>query len=308
MMADEILQADELRVARATGSDAAGQPDAGTLADWSTPRGDGTGLAGRTFADYELLEEIARGGMGVVYKARQRSLNRTVAVKMILAGHLASLADHERFHAEAEAAANLDHPGIVPVFQVGEHEGQHFYSMGFVDGQTLTERLAQGPVAPREAALLARDVAEAVQYAHSQGVVHRDLKPGNILLDRAGRPRVADFGLAKRVASETHLTMTGQVLGTPSFMPPEQARGQTDEIGPSADIYALGAVLYAMLTGRPPFQAATSLDTLNQVLTRDPVPPRQLNAQVPPDLETIVLKCLEKSPARRYRSGQESER
>nr|MCU0978409.1 serine/threonine protein kinase [Pirellulaceae bacterium] len=286
MRAGEMLQADELRVARATGSDAAWQPDAATLGDWSAPRGDGTGLAGRTFADYELLEEIARGGMGVVYKARQRSLNRTVAVKMILAGHLASPADHERFHAEAEAAANLDHPGIVPVFQVGEHEGQHFYSMGFVDGQTLTERLAQGPVAPREAALLTRDVAEAVQYAHSQGVVHRDLKPGNILLDRAGRPRVADFGLAKRVASETHLTMTGQVLGTPSFMPPEQARGQTDEIGPSADIYALGAVLYAMLTGRPPFQAATSLDTLYQVLTRDPVPPRQLNAQVPPDLET----------------------
>jgi formylglycine-generating enzyme required for sulfatase activity/tRNA A-37 threonylcarbamoyl transferase component Bud32 len=254
--------------------------------------------------DYELLEEIARGGMGVVYKARQVSLNRIVAVKMILAGQLATKADHDRFHSEAEAAAVLDHPNIVPVFEVGEHEGQHYFSMGFVDGRSLAARLAEGPLPPKEAAELVATVAGAVDYAHRQGVIHRDIKPSNILIDSKGRPRVTDFGLAKRVDRGSELTATGQVLGTPSYMAPEQAAGQIKAVGPAADVYALGAVLYAALTGRPPFQAATPLETLQQVLTRDPLAVRELNPAVPRDLETIVLKCLDKSVPRRYPTAQ----
>ncbi len=250
--------------------------------------------------DYELLAEIAHGGMGVVYKARQLSLNRLVAVKMVLAGQLATKADHDRFHAEAQAAALLDHPNIVPVFEVGDYEGQHYFSMGYVDGQSLTARLAEGPLPPKEAVELVATVAEAVEYAHRLGVIHRDIKPSNILIDSSGRPRVTDFGLAKRIDSGSDLTATGQILGTPSYMPPEQAAGQVKAVGPAADVYALGATLYAALTGRPPFQSATPLETLKQVIEREPVPLRQLNAAVPRDLETIVLKCLEKSVPRRY--------
>jgi predicted Ser/Thr protein kinase len=259
----------------------------------------------RCFGDYELLDEIARGGMGVVYRARQRSLNRIVALKMILAGQLASDDDIQRFHTEAEAAANLDHPGIVPIYEVGVHRGQHYFSMGYVEGPSLAGRLAHGPLAPREAAQLVKSIAEAVHYAHQQGVIHRDLKPANILLDKSGRPRVTDFGLAKRVSGTSHVTTTGQILGTPSYMPPEQAIGKTDDIGPAADVYALGALLYVLLTGRPPFYAANPLDTLALVLRQEPVAPRQLNAEVPRDLETIVLKCLEKSPLRRYATAQD---
>jgi WD40 repeat protein/tRNA A-37 threonylcarbamoyl transferase component Bud32 len=254
----------------------------------------------RRLGDYELLEEIARGGMGVVYKARQISLNRIVAVKMILAGNLATKADHDRFHCEAQAAALLDHPNILPVFEVGERDGQHYFSMGYIDGQSLGARLAEGLLPPNEAAELVATVAEAVEYAHRQGVIHRDIKPSNILLDSKGRPRVTDFGLAKRLGSGSDLTTTGQVLGTPSYMAPEQAAGQIGAIGAAADVYSLGALLYAALTGRPPFQAATALETLQQVLQREPVALRQLNAAVPRDLETIVLKCLEKPVPRRY--------
>ena len=254
--------------------------------------------------DYELLEEIARGGMGVVYKARQISLGRTVAVKMILAGNLATKADHDRFHQEAEAAALLDHPNILPVFEVGEQEGQHYFSMGYVDGQSLAARLAEGPLPPREAAELVATVAEAVDYAHRQGVVHRDIKPSNILLDKKGRPRVTDFGLAKRLQGGSELTTTGQILGTPSYMAPEQAAGQAGAAGPAADVYSLGALLYTALSGRPPFQAATPLETMHQVLEREPVVLRKLNAAVPRDLETIVLKCLEKLAPRRYATAQ----
>jgi eukaryotic-like serine/threonine-protein kinase len=266
----------------------------------------GVGLApeplsgSRNFGDYELLTEIARGGMGVVYKARQRRLNRTVAVKMILAGQLADHDDVRRFLSEAEAAAGLDHPGIVPVYESGEIAGQHFFSMGFVEGQSLAALLAAGPLPPKRAAELVAQVADAVEFAHQRGVIHRDLKPGNILLDSDGNPRVTDFGLAKRVTGDSGLTRTGQALGTPSFMPPEQASGKIDAIGRPADVYALGAVLYAALTGRPPFQAATPLDTILQVLEQEPVAPRQLNADVPRDLETIALKCLEKEPHKRY--------
>jgi serine/threonine protein kinase/WD40 repeat protein len=257
----------------------------------------------RYFGDYELLEEIARGGMGVVYKARQLSLNRTVALKMILAGQLAGEADVKRFYREAEAAANLDHPGIVPIFEIGQHDGQHYFSMGFVEGTSLSTKLAVGPLPPRDAAALLKQIAEAVQYAHEHGVIHRDLKPGNVLLDKQGRPRVTDFGLAKRVQSASDLTGTGQILGTPSYMPPEQAAGRLDEVRETADVYALGAILYAMLTGRPPFQADNPIDTVMQVLQREPVAPRQLNPKVPIDLETICLKCLEKTTRRRYDSA-----
>jgi WD40 repeat protein len=261
-------------------------------------------LRSRQFGDYELLEEIARGGMGVVFKARQVSLNRVVALKMILSGHLAGPEDVERFRTEAEAAANLDHPGIVPVYEVGCHDGQHFYSMGFVDGRSLAKALVDGPLKPRRAAELVRAIAEAMAYAHQRGVVHRDLKPGNVLLDGSGHPRVTDFGLAKCSQRDSQLTGTGQVLGTPSYMPPEQAASRLAEIGPLSDVYALGAILYTVLVGRPPFQAASAMETLKQVLEQEPVPPRQLNAQIPRDLETICLKCLRKEPAKRYASAQ----
>jgi serine/threonine-protein kinase len=219
------------------------------------------------------LEEIGRGGMGVVYKARQMTLNRVVALKMILAGQLADETDVKRFHTEAEAAANLDHPGIVPIYEVGQHEGQHYFSMGYVEGQSLAARVAQGPLPPHEAAELVQAVAEAVQYAHEKGVIHRDLKPANILLARSDRihavkskspdesghyePKITDFGLAKRVAGDSGLTATGQVLGTPSFMPPEQAAGKLDLITPASDVYALGAIVYTLLTGRPPSRPPT---------------------------------------------------
>jgi WD40 repeat protein/serine/threonine protein kinase len=283
----------------------------------------------RYFGDYELLEEIARGGMGVVFKARQVRLNRIVALKMILAGQLASQEDVRRFHSEAEAAAQLDHPGIVPIFEVGEHAGQHYFSMGFVDGQSLAATLSDGPLPPREAARLLVPVCDAVQYAHDRGVIHRDLKPANVLLSFDGKPeatvlqqnafqgavafglplndvvpKITDFGLAKRLKSASDLTGTGQIIGTPSYMPPEQAAGRLDQVKEMADVYALGAVLYATLTGRPPFQADNPLDTLMQVLEREPVSPRQLNPSVPRDLETICLKCLEKDRRRRYPSAQ----
>lgn len=258
----------------------------------------------RDFGDYEILRELARGGMGVVFLARQISLNRPVAVKMILAGQLADEADVRRFYTEAEAAANLDHPGIVPIHEVGQHQGQHYFSMGFVDGPSLAQRLVEGPIPPREAAGLMAQVAEAIAYAHRRGLIHRDIKPGNILLDRDGTPRLTDFGLVKKVEGDSALTASGQVMGTPSYMPPEQAGGQGAAAGPAADVYAIGATLYALATGRPPFQAATPTDTILQVIHQEPVPPRRLNPGIPRDLETICLKCLEKDPARRYATAE----
>jgi len=252
------------------------------------------------FGDYELLEEIARGGMGVVYRARHRPLNRIVALKMIRSGELAAEADVQRFHSEAEAAATLNHPNIVPIYDVGEQDGHHFFTMALVSGSSLKDKLSDGPLPPREAAELTAVVAEAVQAAHEKGIVHRDLKPSNVLIDESGRPQVADFGLAKQAETDSSLTATGQILGTPAFMPPEQAAGSTDKVGPRSDIYSLGAVLYCLLTGRPPFQSANVVETLKQVLEREPVSPRQLNPAVDRDLETICLRCLQKDPQRRY--------
>jgi WD40 repeat protein/tRNA A-37 threonylcarbamoyl transferase component Bud32 len=257
----------------------------------------------RRFGDYEIIREIARGGMGVVFKARQVSLNRIVALKMILAGHLADGKDVRRFQTEAEAAAHLDHPGIVPVYEVGQHDGQHYFSMGFVDGQSLAQRLARGPFPSRDSAELMARVSDAIAYAHERGVIHRDLKPANILLDVDGYPRVTDFGLAKKIEDPSGITGTGTALGTPSYMPPEQARGRHEDVGPSADVYALGATLYRLLTGRPPFQAATPAQTVFQVISTEAVTPRRLNPAVDRDLETICMKCLQKDPPRRYTSA-----
>lgn len=259
----------------------------------------------RYFGDYELLEEIDRGGMGIVYKARQVQLRRIVAVKMILSGALATSEDVRRFRSEAEAAAALQHPAIVPVHEVGEFEGQHFYSMGYVDGSSLARALRDGPLPQRQTAELICIAADAVQHAHNCGVIHRDLKPANILLDQTGRPHVTDFGLARRLAVDQSLTPTGEILGTPGYMPPEQAQGRNSDVREAADVYSLGAILYASLTGRPPFQADNPMDTLLQVIEREPVSPRQLNPAVSRDLETICLKCLQKDRTRRYSSARE---
>jgi serine/threonine protein kinase len=258
----------------------------------------------RYFGDYELLEEIARGGMGVVWKARQASLNRTIALKMILAGKLASEPEVQRFRREAEAAANLQHPNIVAIHEVGEHDGQHYYSMDYVAGRDLGAVVREsGPLPPTRAAECVQTLAEAVHFAHQRGTLHRDLKPQNVLMDAAGVPHITDFGLAKFVERDESLTQTGAAMGSPSYMPPEQAAGHLDQVGPHSDVYSLGAILYELLTGRPPFRAETAVATMRLVMESDPVPPRKLNPDVPPDLETICLKCLEKNPVRRYPSA-----
>lgn len=258
----------------------------------------------RYFGDYELLEEIARGGMGVVYRARQMSLNRIVAVKMLLFGQAANNEFVKRFHAEAEAVAGLHHPNIVAIHEIGVHEGQHCFSMDYVEGQTLAERARDNPVPPELAADYVVSIARAVHYAHQQGVLHRDLKPSNVLIDAQDQTRVTDFGLAKRLRDDSDLTHEGQVMGTPNYMAPEQAAGKRAEVGPAMDVYSLGAILYYLLTGRAPFLAESLEEALGLVLHAEPVTPRLLTPGIPRDLETICLKCLEKDPHQRYRSAQ----
>ncbi len=258
----------------------------------------------RYFGDYELQKELGRGGMGVVYKARQISLNRPVALKMIKAGVLADEAELRRFQNEAEAVALLDHVGIVPVYDVGEHDGQKYFSMKLVEGGNLADQLPTYNANPRAAATLLAETAEAVHHAHMRGILHRDLKPANILIDAEGHPHVTDFGLAKLIESDVELTVSGAIMGTPSYMSPEQASGRRGTITTATDVYGLGAVLYALLAGKAPFVGDSLVDTLQAVKERPPQSPGSLNANVPRDLETICLKCLEKDPRRRYASAQ----
>jgi serine/threonine protein kinase len=279
---------------------------------------------------YQILEELGRGGMGVVYKARDLRLQRLVALKMILAGAHAGAIGLARFRAEAAAVAQLQHPNIVQIYDSGEHEGRPYFCLEFVEGGSLEQRLQEGPLPARGAAHLVETLARGMAVAHQAGIVHRDLKPANILLGAAVAsgssihghvsssstgspsndswsqsvvPKIADFGLAKRVDDQSGQTHSGAVLGTPSYMAPEQAEGKNREIGPATDVYALGAILYELLTGRPPFKAGNPIDTIRQVIEQEPVPPRALDPGVPRDLETICLKCLEKDPHKRYASA-----
>jgi serine/threonine protein kinase/WD40 repeat protein len=264
----------------------------------------GDGLLGsiRYFGDYELLAELARGGMGVVFRARQVSLNREVALKMILTGQLASPADVTRFRTEAEAAANLDHPNVLPIYEIGEHLGQHYFSMKLVQGGSLVGKMAEFRKEAKKAVRMLVKVCRAVDFAHRRGTLHRDLKPGNILLDDDGTPYVTDFGLAKKVESDSNLTQSGAIVGTPNYMAPEQARAEKG-LSTGVDVYALGAILYELLTGKPPFRGATVLETILQVLEKDAADPRSIDPRADRDLSLIALKCLEKETGKRYESA-----
>lgn len=286
-----------------------------TISENQRPATTGSAVGSR-LGDYEIRAEIGRGGMGVVYQAWQDSLQRTVAIKMIPNAAFATGQDMARLRIEALAAARLQHPNIVPVYEVSDLDGQPWFSMQYIEGLTLSQRLTNGPLQPRDAVTLLIPIVEAIGAAHRAGILHRDLKPANILIARDGTPFVTDFGLAKRVSAEPSegvhgqtagdlhsLTQSGAILGTPAWMSPEQASGQTDSIGVGSDIYSLGAVLFAMLTGRPPFQAASPLDTILMVLEQDPPSIRMLNRAVDADLEMIVLKCLQKPPDLRYESA-----
>src|SRR6266487_4314446 len=257
----------------------------------------------KDFGDYELLEEIGRGGQGVVYRARQKSLNRIVALKVIGLGQWATKVHLKRFRLEAEAAASLDHPCIVPIYEVGERDGQCYFSMKFVEGGQLDAVVRRSSMSIRHAVELIAKVARTVHYAHEHGILHRDIKPGNILLDAKGEPHLTDFGLARLVETESTVTRTMEVLGTPSYMAPEQAVGNNSAVSSVTDVYGLAAVLYQLLTGHPPFAGGTTYETIRLLLDTEPRQPRLLNPKVDRDLSTICLKCLEKDPRRRYSSA-----
>ena len=252
--------------------------------------------------DYDLIEEIARGGMGVVYKANHRNLNRVSAVKMILGGRFSSEEELQRFRIEAESAAKLDHPAIVPIFEIGEYEGQAFFAMKYIDGGSLADKATSFVNRPKEAVALITKVVEAVNHAHQRGILHRDLKPANILLDNEDQPFVTDLGLAKSTTGGSDLTHTGAVLGTPSYMPPEQAAGKS--VTTAADIYSLGAILYELLVGRAPYKGDTTVSVVMQVVDGPPKAPHKLNPAIDRDLELICLKAMERDPGERYSSAQ----
>jgi WD40 repeat protein len=291
----------------AAAAETPGSPPANGVADAATfspaPTSDGRRPATERVAGYEVLGELGRGGMGVVYKARQLGLNRMVALKMILAGGHACEGDRARFRREAEAVARLQHPNIVQIHAVGEHDGLPYFALEYLDGGSLAQRLDHKPQPARHAAQTVGLLARAIDLAHRQGIVHRDLKPGNVLLTVDGTPKLTDFGLAKHLDAETALTQSNAILGTPSYMAPEQAAGNHRAVGPAADVYALGAILYEMLTGRPPFLAETPLDTVLQVVGEEPVPPSRFSPKMPRELEAVCLKCLEKQPRKRYLSA-----
>ena len=254
--------------------------------------------------NYLLQEEIGRGGMGIVYRATRKKDGQAVAVKMILAGDFASQAERQRFRAESEAAAQLSHKNVVPIYEIGEHKGTPFYCMKYIEGQTLSERLSLGPLPARRAAVMMEQISDAIQYAHDHGVLHRDIKPSNILIDEFGEPHIVDFGLAKLRSGGKTLTHSGAILGTPSYMSPEQAAGTRGQIGIATDVYALGAVLYHMTTGHPPFLGESPVDTVLMVMEQDPVNPRVLNQRIPREMEGIVLCCLQKPKDLRYDSAK----
>ncbi len=278
--------------------------DLETAQDVAQPAGLATGRKVRYIGDYEIISTLGQGGMGIVYKARQVTLNRPVALKMIRNAEFASEDQVRRFQNEAEAVATLDHPGIVPIYEVGTYEDQRYFSMKLVEGQGLDKKLEELAKDPRAAARIVAEVADAVNHAHQRGILHRDLKPANILVDGLGHTHVTDFGLAKRIEDDAGLTVSGAIMGTPSYMAPEQAAGQSSLVTTASDVYGLGAILYAVLTGRAPFASDSVMNTLDQVRNSPPQPPTRLNAKLPRDLEVICLKCLEKDPRHRYASAQ----